>query len=225
VLASKQTINLIISDMNMPDMDGVQLAKKIRKKLPEIPIILLSSMGNAQSKNEAHLFNVILTKPTRHHVLYKHIAEQLKATGEIIKKPQVISTFSEDFAALYPMEILIAEDNLINQKLAVRILTKMGYDPQVVSNGHEALNAMLVKKYDMVLMDIQMPEMDGLEATHFIRENLAHQPVIIAMTANAMSEDKDNCLKAGMDDYLSKPMKIGDIMDVLEKWGKQILSK
>jgi signal transduction histidine kinase/DNA-binding response OmpR family regulator/ligand-binding sensor domain-containing protein len=225
VLASKQTINLIISDMNMPDMDGVQLTKKIRKKLPEIPIILLSSMGNAQSKNEAHLFNVILTKPTRHHVLYKHIAEQLKATGEIIKKPQVISTFSEDFAALYPMEILIAEDNLINQKLAVRILTKMGYDPQVVSNGHEALNAMLVKKYDMVLMDIQMPEMDGLEATHFIRENLAHQPVIIAMTANAMSEDKDNCLKAGMDDYLSKPMKIGDIMDVLEKWGKQILSK
>ncbi|SHN28084.1 two-component regulator propeller domain-containing protein [Mucilaginibacter sp. OK098] len=225
VLASKKVIDLIISDMNMPDMDGVQLAKKIRKKFPEIPIILLSSMGNAQSKNEAHLFNAILTKPTRHHILYKHIAEQLKATGEIIKKPQAVSTFSEEFATLYPLEILIAEDNLINQKLAVRILTKMGYNPHVVANGHEALNAIIVKKYDMVLMDVQMPDMDGLEATHFIRDHLAHQPVIIAMTANAMPEDRENCLKAGMNDYLSKPMKIGDIMDVLEKWGKQILSK
>jgi len=225
VLASKKTIDLVISDMNMPDMDGVELAKKIKKKLPDLPIILLSSMGNEQSKSEAHLFNAILTKPTRHHVLYKHIAEQLKATSEIIKKPQVVSTFSEDFAELYPMEILIAEDNLINQKLAVRILTKMGYDPQVVANGHEALNALIVKKYDMVLMDVQMPEMDGLEATRFIRENLEHQPVIIAMTANAMPEDKENCLNAGMNDYLSKPMQIGDIMDVLEKWGKQILSK
>jgi signal transduction histidine kinase/ligand-binding sensor domain-containing protein/DNA-binding response OmpR family regulator len=225
VLASKKAIDLIVSDMNMPDMDGVQLAKKIRKKLPEIPIILLSSMGNEQSKNEAHLFNAILTKPTRHHVLYKHIAEQLKATGDIIKKPQVVSTFSEDFAALYPMKILIAEDNLINQKLTVRVLTKMGYEPEVVANGHEALNALIVKKYDMVLMDVQMPEMDGLEATRFIRENLEHQPVIVAMTANAMPEDKENCLSAGMNDYLSKPMQIADIMDVLEKWGKLLLSK
>jgi CheY-like chemotaxis protein len=123
------------------------------------------------------------------------------------------------------MKILIAEDNLINQKLALRILTKMGYDPEVVANGHEALNALIVKKYDMVLMDVQMPEMDGLEATRFIRENLEHQPVIVAMTANAMPEDKENCLNAGMNDYLSKPMQIGDVMDVLEKWGKQILSK
>jgi CheY-like chemotaxis protein len=123
------------------------------------------------------------------------------------------------------MEILIAEDNLINQKLAVRILTKMGYNPHVVANGHEALNAIIIKKYDMVLMDVQMPEMDGCEATHFIREHLDCQPVIIAMTANAMPEDRENCLKAGMNDYLSKPMKIEDIMNVLEKWGKQILSK
>ena len=120
------------------------------------------------------------------------------------------------------MNILIAEDNVINQKLASRILTKMGYDPDIAVNGHDALNAMTAKKYDMVLMDVQMPEMDGLEATRFIRENMEYQPIIIAMTANAMPEDKEICLKTGMDDYLSKPMKISDIMDILERWGRNI---
>jgi len=223
VLNSKQKVDLVISDMNMPDMDGAQLAKKIKKKHPDLPIILLSSMGNEQTKIEAHLFNAILTKPTRHQVLYKHIAEQLKATGDLGKKQQPAPAyFSEDFSKLYPMEILIAEDNLINQKLAVRILNKMGYNPQVAGNGHEAVNAMLDKKFDMVFMDVQMPEMDGCEATRFIREHIEQQPIIVAMTANAMPEDRETCMQAGMDDYLAKPMKINDIMDVLEKWGKHL---
>jgi len=98
----------------------------------------------------------------------------------------------------------------------------MGYKPDISVNGHDALSAMTIKKYDMIFMDVQMPEMDGLEATRFIRENMVHQPVIVAMTANAMSEDKELCLKTGMDDYLSKPMKIADIMDVLERWGKHV---
>ena len=223
ILTSNKPVDLIISDMNMPVMDGVQLAKKIRKKHPDLPIILLSSMGNEQSRNEAHLFNSILTKPTRHQVLYKHIAEQLKEKGSAVKEiEQVKSQFSEDFAKRYPMSILIAEDNVVNQKLAARILTKMGYAPDICINGHDALNAMTLKNYDMIFMDVQMPEMDGFEATRFIRENMDHQPVIIAMTANAMPEDKDVCLKSGMDDYLSKPMKIADIMEVLERWGKHV---
>jgi signal transduction histidine kinase/ligand-binding sensor domain-containing protein/DNA-binding response OmpR family regulator len=223
MLASDARVDLVISDMNMPVMDGVQLAKMIRKKHADLPIILLSSMGNEQSRKEAHLFNSILTKPTRHQVLYKHIAEQLKEKGSVIKEnEQAKSQFSEDFAKQYPMNILVAEDNVINQKLATRILEKMGYSPDISANGHDALNAMAVKEYDMVLMDVQMPEMDGLEATRFIRENMEQQPVIIAMTANAMSEDRELCLRAGMDDYLSKPMKITDIMDVLERWGRHI---
>jgi signal transduction histidine kinase/CheY-like chemotaxis protein len=223
MLSDKQKVDLVLSDMNMPDMDGVQLAKKIKKKFPGLPIILLSSTGNEQSKAAAHLFNAILTKPTRHQVLYRHIAEQLKATGDVVKKQQPAPAyFSEDFSKLYPMHILIAEDNLINQKLAVRILNKMGYNPQVVGNGHEAVNAMLEKKYDMVFMDVQMPEMDGCEATRFIREHIEQQPIIVAMTANAMPEDRETCIQAGMDDYLAKPMKISDIMDVLEKWGKHL---
>jgi signal transduction histidine kinase/ligand-binding sensor domain-containing protein/DNA-binding response OmpR family regulator len=223
ILSSNEPVDLVISDMNMPVMDGVQLARKIRKKHPDLPIILLSSMGNEQSRNEAHLFNSILTKPARHQVLYKHIAEQLKEKGSVIKEIEPTkSQFSEDFAKQYPMNVLIAEDNAVNQKLATRILVKMGYSPDVAVNGHDALNAMATKKYDMVLMDVQMPGMDGLEATRFIRENMEHQPVIIAMTANAMPEDKELCLKAGMDDYLSKPMKITDIMEVLERWGKHV---
>jgi len=223
ILSSDEIIDLVISDMNMPAMDGVQLAKKIKATHPDVPIILLSSMGNEQSKNEAHLFNSILTKPTRHQVLLKHIAEQLKEKGSVIKEiDNVKSQFSEDFARQYPLNILIAEDNVVNQKLASHILGKMGYKPDISVNGHDALSAMTIKKYDMIFMDVQMPEMDGLEATRFIRENMVHQPVIVAMTANAMSEDKELCLKTGMDDYLSKPMKIADIMDVLERWGKHV---
>jgi len=225
MLSSTEQIDLVITDMNMPLMDGVELTKKIRKKYPDMPVILLSSIGNEQRRSEAHLFNSILTKPTRHHVLYKHIVEQLKEKGSIRKEnEQAKSEFSEEFAKQYPISILIAEDNVVNQKLAARILTKMGYAPDICVNGHDALSAMTQKKYDMILMDVQMPEMDGLEATRFIRENMDHQPVIIAMTANAMPEDKELCIRTGMDDYLSKPMKIADIMEILERWGKYVNS-
>jgi len=223
ILSSGVQVDLIISDMNMPVMDGVQLTREIRKKHPDLPVILLSSMGNEQSRSEAHLFNAILTKPTRHQVLYKHISEQLKNTKRANKEIQhPKSQFSDDFAKQLPLNILIAEDNVVNQKLTKHILMKMGYTPDIAVNGHEVLQAMATKQYNIVFMDVQMPEMDGLEATRFIRENLEYQPVIIAMTANAMPEDKEVCLRAGMDDYLSKPMKIADIMNILEKWGKLI---
>ncbi len=221
----KEPVDLVISDMNMPEMDGVELARKIRKLYPDMLIILLTSMGNEQSRTEAHLFNSILTKPARHQVLYKHITEQLKEKGRIVDKTESSkSVFSEDFAKQYPMNILIAEDNKVNQKLAMHVLTKMGFAPDIAENGHEAVNAVAAKKYDMILMDMQMPEMDGLEATRFIRENMEFQPIIIAMTANAMREDKEKCLQAGMNDYLSKPMKIAEIMEVLERWGQVIVN-
>nr|WP_294944116.1 two-component regulator propeller domain-containing protein [uncultured Mucilaginibacter sp.] len=219
VLSGEETVDLVISDMNMPEMDGVTLARKIRGKDPALPIILLTSMGNEQSKKNAHLFNAALTKPTKHQVLYKHIIEQLKLNSDVKHEVQPIKTpFSEDFAKQHPINILIAEDNAINQKLAKYILNKMGYKPDIVDNGHECLNALVGKKYDMILMDVQMPEMDGLEATRFIRQNMEHQPVIIAMTANAMVEDKEVCLNAGMNDYLSKPLKLQEIMNALERW-------
>lgn len=218
-LAAGEPMHLVISDMNMPEMDGIQLARSIRESNPGLPIILLTSMGNEQSKKHAKLFNVALSKPTKHQVLYKHIIEQLKITIEAKAEVQPLRTpFSEDFARHHPINILIAEDNAINQKLAKYILNKMGYKPEIVENGHECLNALINKRYDMVLMDVQMPEMDGLEATRFIRQNMEQQPVIIAMTANAMTEDREQCLAAGMNDYLSKPLKLQEIMSALEKW-------
>jgi len=125
-------------------------------------------------------------------------------------------------ALKYPMEILIVEDNLVNQKVAMHILGKMGYHPQVTNNGLEAVSAIKANHFDLVFMDIQMPEMDGLTATRFIRANFTTQPYIVAMTANAMTEDRDICLQAGMDDYLSKPMKLNEIVTVLQKYGELI---
>jgi len=216
-------VDLLITDMSMPEMDGLQLAKEVKRKFPEMPIVLLSSIGSEQSKREDNVFNAVLTKPTKHNLLHKHIVEQLKA-GSSIKTEyhQVQTAFSKDFAKNYPMSILIAEDNLINQKLAMHMLSKMGYSADIAENGHAALNAMVTKHYSLVLMDVQMPDMDGLEATRFIRSNMQDQPVIIAMTANAMPEDKQACIDAGMNDYLSKPMKLSDLMEMLEKWGKYI---
>jgi len=224
ILSLKQPVDLVITDMNMPGMDGVELARTIKQSHPDLPMILLSS-GNEQSKYSDNLFKAILIKPTKQLVLQNHIIELLKTHNRLAKEVQVAkSPFSTDFAVKYPMNILIAEDNLINQKLATHILNKMGYQADLASNGREAVDAVLAKKYDVVLMDVQMPEMDGLEATRFIRGNVEQQPVIIATTANAMSDDRQICLNAGMDDYLAKPMKLQDIMGVLEKWGGKINS-
>ena len=115
---------------------------------------------------------------------------------------------SEQFAMKYPLNMLVAEDNIMNQKLIMRVLNKLGYMPDLASNGSEVLEMVEGKRYDLILMDIQMPQMDGLQATRLIRERYGLQPLIMAMTANAMNEDKENCLRAGMNDYISKPLDI-----------------
>ncbi len=122
-------------------------------------------------------------------------------------------------AGKYPFRILLAEDNPINQQLALVILKKMGYNPAVAENGKEALSLLQKEPYDLIFMDIQMPEMDGLETTRTIRSGSGHQPLIIAMTANATRQDREECLSEGMNDYLSKPINIEELIHMLEKWG------
>ncbi|NCD69921.1 hybrid sensor histidine kinase/response regulator [Mucilaginibacter agri] len=225
LLALHPDVDMVITDMSMPGMDGAQFADTVRGTHPKVPIILLSSVGNEQSRQMPHLFNVVLSKPTKHHVLEKQIIDQLKSNGNVFKEQKSVRAhFGEDLAKRYPMDILIAEDNEVNQKLTLQVLAKMGYHADLATNGHDAVNAVENKPYHIVFMDVQMPQMDGLEATQFIRQNLTHQPVIIAMTANALSEDREACLKAGMDDYLSKPMKLDEIVAVLEKWGRKLVS-
>jgi CheY-like chemotaxis protein len=118
-----------------------------------------------------------------------------------------------------PMQILIAEDNVINQQVIQYILQKLGYTPTIVQNGREAVDTAAANDFDIILMDLQMPDIDGLEATRMIRERTSdHQPVIIALTANAMEGDEEECLMAGMNDYLGKPVKLEEVIDKLQKW-------
>ncbi len=223
ILSTGSPIDIIISDMSMPEMDGIQLTKKIKRIRPEVPVILLTSVDSQQIGPDSALFDVILSKPARHHVLLKCIISLLKLKDEVVKNAKTQkSHLSTEMALKYPMEILIVEDNLVNQKVAMHILGKMGYHPQIANNGLEAVNAIKNNRFDLVFMDVQMPEMDGLAATRFIRANFTTQPYIVAMTANAMTEDRDICLQAGMDDYLSKPMKLNEMIAVLEKYGELI---
>jgi CheY-like chemotaxis protein len=124
---------------------------------------------------------------------------------------------SADFAYRFPMNILVAEDNFINQKVIKRLLEKLGYQPVIVNNGREALELVCTNKFEIILMDVQMPEIDGLEATRIIRTQTYHQPVIVAMTASAMAEDKADCLTAGMNHFVSKPISIAELLNVFEK--------
>jgi signal transduction histidine kinase/ligand-binding sensor domain-containing protein/CheY-like chemotaxis protein len=128
---------------------------------------------------------------------------------------------SKDFSEAFPFHILVAEDNVINRQLILHILGNLGYEPDFVENGQEAVAAAGSLSYDLILMDVQMPEMDGLEATRLIRQQLYRQPVIIALTANAMRGDREECLVAGMDDYICKPVRLDELMQLLEKWSVQ----
>jgi len=120
------------------------------------------------------------------------------------------------FAEIYPLRILIAEDNMINQKLIERILHKLGYQTFTVSDGKQVLESVQSKDYNVVLMDVRMPEMDGYEATQLIRQMSIDQPYIVAMTANSMSNDRDECLKIGMNDYIAKPLQMAEIIQILK---------
>jgi CheY-like chemotaxis protein len=132
---------------------------------------------------------------------------------------------SPDFARQFPLKILIAEDDDMNQQMALMLLKRLGYEADCAANGKEVLEIVSEKKYDVILMDVQMPEMDGLEATRMIRLCLTEQPVIIAMTANAMDGDREACIKAGMEDYLSKPVNVDELMRKLETWATESQNK
>jgi signal transduction histidine kinase/ligand-binding sensor domain-containing protein/DNA-binding response OmpR family regulator len=203
-------VDLVITDMLMPDMDGIGLSEFIKADYPQLAIILLSSVDDTTRNTFPHLFNATLTKPVKRHYLNQAIQTELKhqAHPEVYaEKPA--PAISEDFAKKYPLKILVAEDNLINQKLIHRILHKLGYEPKLVENGEEVLTYLASNACDVILMDIQMPKLDGLQTTRRIRADLGLvQPYIIAMTANAMTEDQENCQQAGMNQYISKPFKI-----------------
>ena len=213
--------HIAIFDMQMPHMDGKALAKRVREKYgpQKLPMVMLTSLGRNPKLESTDLFVAYLVKPARQAQLFLTLCKVLKrsAVAKIKEQPKEqpsLPTIRKD------LRILLAEDNLINQRVASGILENIGFRTDVVGNGIEVLEMLEDHSYDLIFMDVQMPEMDGLEATEQIREQKdpKKQPLIIAMTANAMKEDRDRCLKAGMDDYIAKPVKINDIREMLFKW-------
>lgn len=219
IIENDASFHLVLTDMQMPFMDGVQLAQAVKEKFPKMPVILLSSIGNDFAKEQHKLFNSILTKPIKQHVLSKHLLSGLQPNGySLSEETSIQEKLPGNFAEAYPLQILIAEDNLINQQVILHILKKLGYQPAMVENGLEAVAHVEASHFDIVLMDMQMPEMDGLEATREIRKKQIEQPIIIALTANTMQGDQEACLLAGMNDYISKPVKLEELVTKLEKW-------
>ena len=225
---SEDKYEIAILDMQMPEMDGEILGQKIKQDpdLKNTILVMMTSMGQRgdAKRLEEIGFAAYLTKPVKQSQLYDCLATVTGVQREAVKiRPVKIVTrhsLSEDQKRR--VRILLAEDNIINQKVAISILGKLGYSVDAVANGQEAVKALAMIPYDIVLMDCQMPEMDGYEATGEIRnpESIVpdHNVPVIAMTANAMKSDREKCLKAGMDDYLSKPVKPQELSDMLEKW-------
>ncbi|MEL7534288.1 MAG: response regulator, partial [Bacteroidota bacterium] len=209
-----------ILDMQMPEMDGLELAEKIRAKLSaqELPLLLLTSLGT-QKATKTTDFQAQLSKPIKPEPLARAILNILSLQNTIAKPKRDITKLDQSFATLYPLRILLAEDNLVNQKVAGRILSKIGYRIDIVANGLEAVEAVQRQTYDLILMDIQMPQMDGMQATQKIHEIIPADklPYIVALTANALKGDKEQYLAIGMDAYLSKPIQIDQLIRTLEE--------
>jgi len=209
----------VVLDYQMPGMHGVDVAKHIRSNetLSPCKVILLSSVGSPVRQQAEHSsVDVWLTKPVRRSQLYNALCEVAGISHEITQ-PDTPNLERRNFG----VRVLLVEDNEVNRKLALHMLRRLGCVVEVAMNGREAVELTAKRVYDLVFMDIQMPEMDGIEATRLIRERERstgkHLP-IVAMTAHAMEGDRERCLAAGMDDYLSKPVKIDLLAQMVEKW-------
>jgi signal transduction histidine kinase/DNA-binding response OmpR family regulator len=218
------SFDVAIYDMQMPEKDGVQLAMETLelRQSPRLPIILLSSwdLSDPRIRQNRDLFVATVMKPlkmSQFESLLKSVIGN-KPAASVEQRRSSRSTVN--LAAELPASIIVAEDNLINQKLIQRMLRSMGYEPTIVGTGLEAVSSLEHASFDLVFMDVQMPEMDGLEATQKIRQTFGPGggPRIVAMTAFALAGDKEKCIQAGMDDYLSKPFVADQVASMIRKW-------
>ncbi len=222
LLQQKRSIDLVISDLHMPELNGIELTQKIKEFKPGLPVLLLSSIGKELARQHAQLFHAILNKPVKHNILRKNIISVFNDGSQAHSdyndgKPKLLG----NLAAENPVNILVAEDNIFNRHLIETVLQKLGYTPTIVENGEEACQLLQQQSFGLVLMDVQMPVMDGLTATRLIRQLSIPQPAIIAMTAEAQEEDRQTCLQAGMDDYISKPLQLEKLVALLKRWAAE----
>jgi signal transduction histidine kinase/CheY-like chemotaxis protein len=207
-VAAGQRFDLAILDLHMPELDGLALAAALRASAAgaTTPVVVLSSVGMHERSSDA--VSAFLIKPVKPSALHDTVATVLAGRAAAVPVRLTQPSLDRDLGARHPLRILLAEDNPVNQKLALRLLERMGYHAELAQNGLEAISAVEASRFDVILMDVQMPELDGLEATRRIRRRWgADGPRIVAMTANAMEGDREACLEAGMDDYISKPIR------------------
>jgi CheY-like chemotaxis protein len=212
----ERTYDIALIDDQLPDRDGIALAREIRETRA-LPLVLLSSSNEVSAGNGAALFQAQMLKPIKLSLLFATI---LRLTGSKRPSPPRAAQkhFDHGLATEKPLRILLVEDNAINQKVGRKMLDQLGYTITVANNGREAVEAITATPaaYDLVLMDIQMPEMDGLEATRLIRERLgARAPFLVALTAEALEGDRERFLASGFDEYLSKPLQAAALQALL----------
>lgn len=225
-LEQGREIDAIIIDHTLEGMEEFELVREIRQRATSksLPIILLAAVSKSGMRQRSRAFGIaaILNKPCKTSELYDTLLRQFDQTlvTQRMHPEQGISKEILETQHRKPMRILLAEDNLINQKVASRMLQRLGYQSDIVNNGKEAVDAVFRNDYDVVLMDVHMPEMDGLEATIMIRSERkrSRRPYIIALTAAAMPDDEEKCMEAGMDDFITKPVRIPDLISVLERY-------
>ncbi len=236
LLRNKTEFDLALIDLHLPGMDGLAVASEIQK-LPTaamLPMVLLTPLGKKKRGSEEVrvIFAHAVHKPVKPAQLSSALERALLSPRMPASAPEPAKS-ARSLAEELPLRILVVDDNAINQKVAVRILQQMGYQPDVAGNGREALDMLDRQPFDYIFMDVMMPEMDGLEATRLLRKrqmiggykNYQSRIIIVAMTAHAMQGDREKCIAAGMDDYLAKPVRPKDVRDMIERWGGKIMQE
>jgi signal transduction histidine kinase/DNA-binding response OmpR family regulator/HPt (histidine-containing phosphotransfer) domain-containing protein len=214
--------DVVLSDMLMPEVDGLDLAIGVRERTPGLPFVLVSSLGRrevmADERFERAALAAVVVKPVKPSALLDALVGAFGG-GTVERREGAGPALDPELGRTHPLRILLAEDNVVNQKLALRLLEKMGYRADVVANGLEILEALERQPYDLLLTDIQMPGMDGLEATRRIVERwpAEERPWIVAMTAEAMQGDRERGLEAGMDDYITKPIRNDELTAAIRR--------
>ena len=219
LLRGGQRFDFALLDLELPELDGIALARSIRelRSASELPLVLLSVPGKTERVADSPLFAACLTRPVKPSQLLNALID-LYPWKSPAALPALV-TPPPDVVYTKPERVLLAEDNFVNQKVALRMLARLGYRADLASNGEEVLGAVQRQAYDVVLMDVAMPEMDGLEATRRLRalEGVKGRPWVVALTANAMQGDRELCLAAGMDDYIRKPIKLAELAAALRQ--------